>query len=239
MKHMHQGFSLTELLVCFFLSMLLIAILLQHVLSVSRTHQHIHDVLDEATELQWVFDVMRARIHHAGFTPCLGLNQLQTTDTRDSSESLQAIEVQAGTHLLIRKMDEAHFGLARRLTPDTLRVRDFGLKPDRPVIIADCVHAEVHDVESFYHTSEGLLIQLKTPLVFDYSSEIYLGEWISESFFFRKPRGLFIKQQRVDTMAQAKSIQFRLEHHTEYDLLCMDWISNLGKEYHFSARTRM
>ena len=178
MKHMHQGFSLTELLVCFFLSMLLIAILLQHVLSVSRTHQHIHDVLDEATELQWVFDVMRARIHHAGFTPCLGLNQLQTTDTRDSSESLQAIEVQAGTHLLIRKMDEAHFGLARRLTPDTLRVRDFGLKPDRPVIIADCVHAEVHDVESFYHTSEGLLIQLKTPLVFDYSSEIYFYAWI-------------------------------------------------------------
>ncbi len=239
MRRMQQGFSLAELLVCFALSMLLIAVLIQHVLSVSRAYRHIHDVWDEAAELQWVFDVIKARVRHAGFTPCRSLSDLQTIDTRETPELLQSLEVQAGVKLLIRKMHESRFGLARRLTPDTLRMRELSLKPDRAVIIADCQHAEVHDVARLYQSPHGLLIQLKKPLVFDYSPEMYVGEWVSEAFFFRPAKGLLIKQQRVDWIARAQRIQFRLEYHANYSKVLLNWTSKLGKQYKLEVRARM
>jgi hypothetical protein len=235
MKRLDAGFSLIELLVCFFISMLLISILIQHLLSVGRQYQHLHMVLDETIELQWVFDMMRARIRHAGFTPCVGLNQLHVIDTRDARDSpglLKAIEVQQGEEprLVIQKMDETAFGLAEILAPNQLRAHQNSLKPNQPVIISDCTHAEIHEIQKI-----GEIIQLNKPLVFDYSSEVYVGRWVSEAFFFRKPKGLFIKQQRVDYMAPAKSIEFMLNNAK----LSMRLHSKLGKTYVLEEQVRI
>ena len=221
--------------------MLLIAILIQHLLVVSRQYQHTHAVLDETVELQWVFDVMRTRIHHAGFTPCISLNQLKTIDTRETPERLQAIEVEEGKEpkLSIRKMDETQFGLARVLASDTLRLNHIDLKSDRPVIISDCTHAEVHDVYQTHQTKQGFVIQLTKPLVFEYSPEVYVGAWVSEAFFFRKPKGLFIRQQRVDFMTEAESVRFDLDKQGAYSSVIMELVSKLGKHYVLEARTRM
>ena len=239
MKRFDAGFSLTELLVCFFISMLLISILIQHILSVSRQYQQTQAVLEETTELQWVFDVMRARIHHAGFTPCRSLNHLKTIDTRDKPERLDALEVEDSTKLLIRKMDEKQFGLVRVLASDTLRFKNTGLKSNQSIIISDCTHAEVHDVTQIHQTKQGVVIKLKKPLVFEYSPETYLGAWVREAFFFRKHKGLFIKQQRVDFMAPAENVWFELRKHPAYSALMMKWVSTLGQTYVFEARTRM
>ncbi len=239
MKRFDAGFSLTELLVCFFISMLLISILIQHILSVSRQYQQTQAVLEETTELQWVFDVMRARIHHAGFTPCRSLNHLKTIDTRDKPERLDALEVEDDTKLLIRKMDENHFGLVRVLSPDILRIKNTVLKSNQSIIISDCTHAEIHDAYQIYQTKQGVVIKLKKPLVFKYSPETYVGAWISEAFFFRKHKGLLIKQRRVDLMAPAESIRFELRKHSAYSAFMMKWVSTLGKTYVFEARTRM
>ncbi|MCH9689064.1 MAG: hypothetical protein K0U24_00815 [Gammaproteobacteria bacterium] len=241
MKCADAGFSLTELLICFSISMLLLLILIQHVLSVSRQYQHIHAVLDETVTLQWAFDVMRARIHHAGFTPCLGLNQLKTTDTRDKPELLQAIEVQSSNtpKLIVRKMDEKHFGLVQQLAPNTLHLSHDVLIPNRPVIIADCSHAEVHEIKHISQAKSGEIIQLKKPLVFEYGPEAYIGNWVSEAFFFRKSRGLFIQQQRVDYMAAAEHAEFELKKKQADFVVMMRLVSRLGKTYILEARPRM
>ena len=212
--------------------MLLILILIQHLLSVTRQYQHTHAVLDEAVELQWVFDVIRARVRHAGFTPCMGLNHLERIDTRDSSNGLSALEVQSGEipKLLIQKMDETQFGLAEILTPTTLRVRAHFLKLNQPVMIADCKHAEVHSMQQ-----TGDILTLNQPLVFDYAPEVYVGAWVSEAFFFKQHRGLFFQQHRVDYMAKADSIRFNLTQ----SKVIMTLISKLGKQYILEARMRM
>ncbi len=214
---------------------------MQHLLLVSRQYRHVHAVLDETIELQWVFDVMRTRIHHAGFTPCLGLNRLKTIDTRDAPELLEAIEVQQGkvAKLLIRKMDETQFGLARVLAPDRLRVNNIRLKLDKPVMISDCTHAEVHEVYQVRQTKAGQVLQLKKPLVFEYSPEVYVGAWVSEAFFFRKHKGLFIQRKRVDFMTPAESVGFELDKQGAYSKVIMKLVSKLGKEYVLEARTRM
>ncbi|MDF1646516.1 MAG: prepilin-type N-terminal cleavage/methylation domain-containing protein [Legionellaceae bacterium] len=243
MRRVNAGFSLVELLVCFFISMLLILVLIQHLLSVSRQYQYIHSVLDETIELQWVFDVMRARIHHAGFTPCLGLNQLKSIDTRDRPEALDAITVQQdklkGPALFIRKMDETQFGLVEILASNRLRIKNIILKSGNPVIVSDCMHAEVHEVSKISQTQDGQVLQLKKPLAFDYAPEVYIGRWVSERFFFRRLKGLFIQQKRIDFMTAAKSIKFNLHQNQAYPKVVMVLVSKLDKKYVLEARTRM
>ncbi|MDF1677980.1 MAG: hypothetical protein P1U32_04720 [Legionellaceae bacterium] len=238
MKLRESGFSLTEILVCFLMSVALISILVMHVLSVSRQYQHTQTVLDEAIELQWVFDVIRARVHHAGFTPCVGLEHLKTVDTRERPEALKAIEV-VNQKLLIRKMDEAIFGLVHILAPDTLRLEDVHLQAENAILIADCMHAEVHDIDSVRATHAGDVLTLKKPLVFAYTSEVYVGPWVSQAFFFRSPKGLFIETQRVNWLAAAQSVAFKLMEHKRYITLEMSLVSTLGKRYTLEARTRM
>lgn len=238
MKRLNAGFSLIELLICFFLSMLLVNILIQHLLSVSRQYQQLHAVLDETIELQWVFDMMRARIRHAGFTPCQSLDQLQVIDTRNGSEQLQAIAVEAGDEprLVIQKMDETRFSLVDILAPNQLRMHDAYsehyrvLKPNQPVIISDCSHAEVHEIKK-----TGDMIYLNKPLVFDYSPEVYVGPWVSDTFFFRESKGLFLKQQRVNYIAPAKKIAFVLNNKN----ISMRFCSKLGKMYVLEERVRI
>jgi hypothetical protein len=200
------GFSLVELLVCLLLSMLLILILIQHLLSVSRQSQQVHALLQETIELQWVFDVMRARIVHAGFTPCKRLSQLNTIDTRTGQAHLLGLTV-LPHQVLIYKMDETAFSLAVPLSAHQLQVKNLSLKPNRAVIIANCTHAEVHQVAG----KIGDVITLTKPLVFDYAQEMYLGAWIEEGFIFKPGKGFFFKQQHVDYMAAAEHVQFSLK----------------------------
>jgi len=240
------GFSLTELLVSFFISTLLILILTQHLLAMSRQHHHVHAALDQAMELQWVLDVMRDKVHHAGFTPCRRLDHLITIDTREHPESLLPIEIDQddSSKLYLRKMNEAVFTQASIKSNAVLFINKLdkfvSLNPDRPVLIADCTHAEVHDVASIEPTRGGRLVTLKTPLVFDYEPEVYVGEWMSESFYFKK--ALFYKQHRADKLtSQIQQIQFELKHHadTAYPILGMQFVLHDGRSESFEARVRM
>jgi len=238
------GFSLTELLVSFFISTLLILILTQHLLSVSRQHHHVHASLDQVVELQWVLDVMRDRVHHAGFTPCRRLDHLVSTDTRDSPESLLSIEIDQGDQakLYLRKMNEAALTQVSIKTNTVLFINKLdefvSLNPNRPVLIADCTHAEVHDVASIEPLRGGHLVTLKKPLVFDYEPGVYVGEWMSESFYFKK--ALFYKQHRADKLtSQIKQMKFELNHHTAYPTLSMQFVLHDGRSDSFEARVRM
>ena len=235
------GFGLTELLVSFFISTLLILILTQHLLSVSRQHHQVHATLDQAMELQWVFDVIRDRVHHAGFTSCRRMDHLISIDTRDMPESLLPIEIEQGSHakLYIRKMNEAAITQASIKTNTVFFMnQSVSLKPDRPVIIADCTHAEVHDVERIEPTRGGHLVYLKKPLVFDYEREVYVGEWMVEAFYFKK--ALFYQQHRADKLtSHIKSIVFDLDNQASYPKLSMRFVLQDGTSDSLEARVRM
>jgi len=235
------GFGLTELLVSFFISTLLILILTQHLLSVSRQHHQVHATLDQAMELQWVFDVIRDRVHHAGFTPCRRLDHLVSIDTRDVPESLMPIELDQEHHakLYLRKMNEAAITQASIKTNTVFFMnKSVSLKPDRPIIIADCTHAEVHDVERIEPTRGGHLVYLKKPLVFDYEPQVYVAEWMVEAFYFKK--ALFYQQHRADKLtSHIKSIFFELENHTSYPKLRMQFVLHDGTSDSLEARVRM
>lgn len=237
----HAGFGLTELLISFFISTLLILILTQHLLSISRQHAEVHATLDKAMELQWVFDVIRDRVHHAGFTPCRRLDHLISTDTRDIPESLLPLEIdgEGRSKLWIRKMNEASITQAR-FKSNTMFFMDASmrLKPDRPILIADCTHAEVHEIERIESIRKGQLVYLRKPLVFNYEREVYVGEWMSESFFLKK--ALFYQQHRVDKLtSQIQSIVFELDHHTPHPKLSMQFILQDGTSNSLEARVRM
>jgi len=235
------GFGLTELLVSFFISTLLILILTQHLLSVSRQHGQVHTTLDRAMELQWVFDVMRDRVHHAGFTPCRRLDHLVSMDTRDVPESLLPIEIKGDMRstLCIRKMNETAPAQAHIKEDAVFMVdKSISLKSDRPVLIADCIHAEVHDVDRIEPTRGGRLVYLKKPLVFEYASSVYVGEWVSESFFLKK--SFFYQQHRVDKLTSwLSSVAFEIDNHTAYPKLSMNFTSRDGVSDVLEARVRM
>ncbi len=232
MKLSLVGVSLIELLVCFCISMLLIGILSAHLFSMTKQYHSMHQALDEVMELQWVFDFMRKKIRHAGFTPCRELNQLDVVDTRDMPEALHAVAIMKTPvpALLIQKMDETHFGRVKRLAPDKLYMPRGQIASGRPILIADCEHAEIHHAEK-----RGQVIQLKKPLVFDYEDEIYAGEFVTEQFFFRPHRGLLFKRHRADYLCPAKKVQFQLDDRT----LQMKLLSIHDKWYHLKETMRM
>ena len=237
------GISLTELLVSLVLSMLLMLVLMQQLLLITRQMHDVHEALDEAVELQWVLDVLRMRVRHAGFTPCRRLDHLDAIDTRDVPESLRSIEVQAGQEpkLSIRKMQEDAVYFVQRHEPYQLMIKDdrLNLNSDRPVLVADCEHAEVHELSHIQKTQAGYLLSLKKPLVFDYSEQMYVGAWVSEAFFFRKGT-LFLKQHRVDALtAWVKQLSFELKPWKNYWMLRVNLISKRGRSQAVDIRVRM
>lgn len=237
MRGYQAGFSLVELLVALALSMLLLLILIQQLLTMSRVHRDVHALLDETMNVQWVFDVLRTRIHHAGFAPCRGLRQLEVVDTRSEAADIQPIHVSAGKipALLISKMDEQNFGLIERARHKQLWVKDVTLSAKTPVIIADCKHAEVHELTRTHTTKLGLKLYLKKPLVFEYGPEAYVGAFVAESFFFKPNKGLFYKTRQAVKMLPLKSAEFEVKkNHVSLKITSMR-----GVAYALKARVRI
>ncbi len=201
-----QGIGLPELLIGFFLSTLLMTIMMQHVLHAKQQSRAIFVVMEESFELQWLSDFIRSRVRSAGFTPCLRIDHLVGFDARVKSESLAAIEVSTApdTRLMIHRMSDEGEAILRQISPNELLIGPQTVHVGRPVLIADCYHAEVHDVERITKHEEGYVVTLKEPLVFHYASLVYLGEWVSESFFIRAladgKRALFYQLYRVDQL---------------------------------------
>ena len=201
-----QGIGLPELLVGFFLSTLLMTIMMQHVLHANQQSRMIFAVMEESFELQWLSDFIRSRVRSAGFTPCLRIDHLVGFDARVKPESLAAIEVNMApdTRLIIHRMSDQGMPILRQISPNELLIGTQAVRVGRPVLIADCYHAEVHDVARVMKHDEGYVVTLNEPLVFHYASLAYLGEWVSESFFIRAladgSRALFYQLYRVDQL---------------------------------------
>ena len=195
-----KGFGLPEVMISLLLAGLVNIALLNHFISIKQQHSHLQSTMDDAMELQLAADLIRDSIRQAGFTPCMSLNQLITVDQRDAHEGLSGIET--GNELIIQRMGSEFNVMQDRL--DSTRIvltNDSIIRTDRPIIIADCFHAEVQNVLDVHHSAEGQVVTLANPLAFTYQQPAYAGEWLHERFFIRALRGLFYQRHHTDQLS--------------------------------------
>lgn len=186
-----KGFGLTELLVGLFLASLLFVLLSQCYLNTKRQYQEAEAILTTQLDLQWVTDLLANSIRRAGFTPCVSVDNLTTMDSRQFGTRLVGVHIQKQPHtvLQVNRMHEEFVALMDILSPTRIVVADSSLlNPHRPILIADCEHAEVHSILLLEKTTAGQVIVLTKPLLFTYGPSTYAGEWIEESWFIKANR---------------------------------------------------
>ncbi|MGQ3888217.1 PilW family protein [Legionella sp. CNM-1927-20] len=200
-----RGISLLELMISVFLFCLLIEILTQTYLNSKRQYLTAQKKLDNALDIQLISQLIRASIRSAGFTPCLNSDYLIMRDGRKSSNlQLSSIQIKDNS-LIIRRMSDDFFTVKRQFDSQHLLITDNKiLTKGEVVLIADCVHGEIHELSSVEYTSSGLLVGLKKPLSFHYLSPMYLGSWLEEQFFTKIDkygvRNLFYKLKHAEQL---------------------------------------
>lgn len=217
------GFSLLSVLISMLLSSLIIILLTREYLTVKQHQQRIQQSIDDALDMQHVAGVIRSSILQAGFTPCLGINHLEAIDARNAKQPLIAIYTAPVTGALhINRMSSQFEVVTKLLSSTQLSVSPlFGIKPDKPIMVADCYHAEVHNVAQVVTHSNEQILTLQNPLLFNYEMPVYIGEWINEVFFIHKgARGalsLYYKGAHTDELsstikAMTINILTRMDH---------------------------
>ncbi|MDP1602620.1 MAG: prepilin cleavage protein [Legionella sp.] len=184
-----EGVSLTELLISLFLSSLLMSLLMHHYLNSKQQYRFFQTTLEQRFDEQLITELIQGSIRRAGFTPCRGINKLISRDSRNEARNLVAVDANAGKYhaLKLNRMSEKYFIVSNVLSPARLLlVGEALIESKKPVLIADCFHAEVHVIKSIQRTYQGTVITLKKPLVFDYYSSVYIGEWVEEQYFIKQ-----------------------------------------------------
>ncbi|MFZ4076567.1 MAG: PilW family protein [Legionellaceae bacterium] len=195
-----RGFGLIELCIGLALTTGLMILLVEHVRHTRVQYERIETFMDESMTLQWVSDLIRHSVQSAGFTPCLRVDHLISDQNGRSFSPLDVIP-SPHARLTIRRMDEEVVRVLSIPSPLRVLVASSHLRLNRPVIIADCYHAEVHALEAIQSTPSGSLLILKRPLQFTYDSTAYVGAWVVESFFI-KNASLYYQQTRVDGLSR-------------------------------------
>lgn len=184
-----QGISLTEIMVSLFLTSLFITASMQHYLNSKQYYMQTQILLEHALELQLVDDLIRDSVRRAGFTPCIGINSLKTLDRRYVDKTpLTAITVNAGKRhaLHINRMSEYFNTVLKIISPNKILVTaDKHNLREQTILIADCYHAEVQKILSTQQANGQMIVNLASPLVFNYVAPIYWGEWVEEAFFIQ------------------------------------------------------
>jgi prepilin-type N-terminal cleavage/methylation domain-containing protein len=180
-----SGFSLTELLISLFLTSLISALLIQAYVANKRQYLALHKLLEINFDVQWVNDLLSNSIRHAGFTPCLRIDQLEAVDVRSGAKSFAALNFDK-SGLYVHRMSE-HFGeLIAIHNSNTIEVsKEALLHKKQALLIADCYHAEIHRIVQIEQSANSFLLTLAKPLLFQYPSATYAGAWLDEQWFIQ------------------------------------------------------
>lgn len=186
----HQsGFGLSEVLISLFLASLIMTTLGQLYLINKRQYNVSQGILETGFDVQWISELLSDSIRRAGFTPCMGINNLQTVDTRKKTTAIAAIKIDSSSRQLfqINRMDEVFAEIISIQTATELIVTSAApFDEQHPILIADCEHAEVHQILKVDKLLKGYLVTLMRPLVFSYPSSTYMGKWLEEQWFIKK-----------------------------------------------------
>jgi hypothetical protein len=184
----HSGMGLIELLITLLLGSIIVASLIQLYLSSKRYANDVEHLLAAQFDLRWVDDLVRQSIRHAGFTPCLGIDDLEVRDSRLPTKKIAAIQLQQRPlqSLQINHMNEVFTQIIDSPSSTQLQVADsIFFKTQRPILIADCEHAEIQQLAAVTPLAQGSLLTLRKPLIFSYAAGAYVGEWLEERWFIK------------------------------------------------------
>lgn len=225
-----RGIGLVELMVSVLLTSILVILATQQYLVSKRQYFHVHTLLEQDFELQLINDLLRDSVRRAGFTPCLSINSLPLVDQRNSKTKLSAIEInEKHDQLKIRRMSEYFTTVIKILSQDVLLVNsELQFNPQQVLLIVDCYHGEILPIASVRKTTHGTLIKLTRGLSFNYSSPIYLGEWIEESFFIQTNRqgnrALYYRRLHAEELTdRVNTLWVNLETHQSHTWVKLIW----------------
>lgn len=192
------GLGLPEMMISLFLSGMITVALMNQYVGIKQHFLRLQAAMGEALDVQWAGELIRDSIRHAGFTPCLNLDNLIVQDQRNSPMHLTAVEL--GSDLVIHRMSSKFNVVVGEPSSTYLQTtRDAILHTNQSILIADCEHAEVQNVLAVHNAQNVQYITLEKPLAFHYQPPIYVGEWLQERFFVRR-LGLFYQQEHVDEL---------------------------------------
>ena len=156
--------------------------------------------IQRVEEAAWIVSFLQTRFYQAGFTPCRRLDELIRVDMRENTEILQSVTLEKSDHLILRHMSNVFSTVSDIQDDKRVLISEVNINSNYPLIISDCRHAEIHEVESVRVNKGRTRIVLKKPLFYDYDMPVYIGEWISESFLI-KHQALFYQHHHVDELA--------------------------------------
>ncbi|KTD53787.1 hypothetical protein Lsan_4197 [Legionella santicrucis] len=183
------GMSLSEVLISLFLASVIMTTLIQFYLESKHQYLEIEKILESDFDVQWVGDLLSDSIRRAGFTPCLGLDQLNVIDHRNYQNNIHALKVEnhPSQFIQVSRMKESFAKLIKIESPTTLLVQHLvALNEKRPLLIADCNHAEIHELMGINQQANETRIILKKPLIYFYETSAYVGEFLEERWFIKK-----------------------------------------------------
>lgn len=225
-----QGFGLPELMLGLAVSSLLMLILMQMLLSTGMLYEKLHTKAQETLDLQWGYELMAHRVAHAGFTPCRRIDKL--------NPALKPIEITQDKpqKLIVHAMDEEAFTRIHILNKNTVLAKGLHLKPKYPVLIADCHHAEINHIATINPNHEVIL---ERGLSYDYEEEVYMGEWLSDTFYMKnhpkKGPGLYYKRHRADFLFPMQQLVFKLKKSG----LIIQVVMQSGAKHHLHAEPKV
>jgi len=241
-----KGIGLLDIVISLLLSSLIMIALMKHYLNTKQQYHFIQTVLEEATELQLVGDLIKDSTRKAGFTPCLSIDYLMTLDQRNAHQHLSSIKITNGkeSSLQINRMSE-HFNVVTEFLSGTrlLATRFEAMTKEHPVLISDCYHAEVQNVVDVKHTSNGQIVMLAQPLAFEYEPPVYIGEWVDETFYMHSqahlPTTLFYKANHAEELtSEVHGMDLTLQTHQGHMLLSVKLGLNKTHTYDIDVMVR-
>ncbi|MGL6030329.1 MAG: PilW family protein [Legionella sp.] len=182
-----RGLALSELLISLFISSLLMSTMIGCYISHKRQYVQIKQQLEAHFELSLVKELLTHSIRRAGFTPCLNINYLDSYDRRTNSREIRALSLNRKDAILaVNRMNEVFDELLTTSTAQQLIISSHHrLKENHPMIIADCTHAEIHQVTRVVQLKNSQIISLARPLLFDYDESAAVGAWLEERWFIK------------------------------------------------------
>lgn len=176
-----SGFSLTEILISLFLASVLISSLFRFYLSSKEQYRKIQKTVADQLELQWVSDLLADSVRRAGFTPCLGIDLIPNKEKRIKS---LIIEQAPQEQLQINRMSEFFAEVLQfRGTKQVLIKPSVQINTKKPIMLADCLHAEITHAVHQRKLASGTLLTLAAPVHYTYNKPTYVGQWLEEKWF--------------------------------------------------------
>ena len=225
-----KGVSLSEVLVGLVLSSFLIMLLMNQFAAMKRHYMYAEKKLLHTLDEQLIVDLMRDSIRQGGFSPCLAIEYLSTIDCRSGQKGLTSIDIQSTEPhgFQMNHMSARYNFLLKKTADDRLKItHDLLMTPGRPVLIADCSHAEVHTIHHVDVGHDFQDIMLDKPLKYTYTPPVYVGEWLEEHFFVRNDKPiLFYQLGHVDALSndvKALSVLMTMESGKRFVHVALQW----------------